>query len=217
METANRMSRAQFGKKSLTNTDLLISIVGMVLDHAKKQILDAAQRQVQLRGHNGYSYRDLSRELDITTAGIHYHFPSKDDLGRALIERYGKNVTTYLAEIAATSPDLKTRMRKVAGIFESIIGDNGKVCICAALGSEYHALPEVMKKELGRLISEIEGWIHRFLAEGKARGELPEAIDAKSLATLWHSALQGALVMSRATDGKRLQNTIQELMRTIQG
>ena len=60
-----------------------------------------AERLVQLRGFNGFSYADVAGELKITTASLHYHFPGQADLGRALIVRYASRFTDALAEIDA--------------------------------------------------------------------------------------------------------------------
>ena len=39
------------------------------------QILDAAQRMVQTRGYNGFSYADISDEVGLRKASIHHYFP----------------------------------------------------------------------------------------------------------------------------------------------
>ena len=49
-----------------------------------ERILDAAQALAQVRGYNGFSHADVSAELAITKASIHYHFPGKADLAEAL-------------------------------------------------------------------------------------------------------------------------------------
>ena len=48
------------------------------------RILDTAERLVQRRGYNGFSYADIAAELKITTASLHYHFAGKAALGTAL-------------------------------------------------------------------------------------------------------------------------------------
>ncbi|MGD0811101.1 MAG: helix-turn-helix domain-containing protein, partial [Acidimicrobiales bacterium] len=53
-------------------------------------ILDAAERLVQSRGFNGFSYADVSSELGITKAALHYHFAGKAELGESLISRYNE-------------------------------------------------------------------------------------------------------------------------------
>ena len=52
------------------------------------RILDIAERLVQVRGFNGFSYADIASELKISKASLHYHFAGKADLGEALIRRY---------------------------------------------------------------------------------------------------------------------------------
>ena len=54
----------------------------------RSRILDVAERLVQTRGFNGFSYADIAAELQISKASLHYHFPSKAELGEALIGRY---------------------------------------------------------------------------------------------------------------------------------
>ena len=49
-----------------------------------ERILDTAQALAQVRGYNGFSHADVSAELAITKASIHYHFPGKADLAEAL-------------------------------------------------------------------------------------------------------------------------------------
>ena len=55
---------------------------------AATAILDVAERLAQTRGYNGFSYADIAAQLGVTRASLHYHFPSKAELGRALVERY---------------------------------------------------------------------------------------------------------------------------------
>ncbi|MDF2795086.1 MAG: transcriptional regulator, TetR family [Pseudomonas orientalis] len=50
--------------------------------------MTAARKMVQTRGYNGLSFRELAKEVGIKSASIHYHFPTKGDLGAALAKRY---------------------------------------------------------------------------------------------------------------------------------
>jgi TetR/AcrR family transcriptional repressor of nem operon len=52
-----------------------------------ERTLDVAERLLQVRGFNGFSYADIAAELGVTKASLHYHFPSKAELGDALIAR----------------------------------------------------------------------------------------------------------------------------------
>src|SRR3989440_4221387 len=63
------------------------------------RILDVAERLVQIRGYNGFSYADVASELGISKASLHYHFPGKAELGEALIGRYASRFADALEEI----------------------------------------------------------------------------------------------------------------------
>src|SRR2546421_11290714 len=61
------------------------------------RILDIAERLVQNRGVNGFSYADVAAELKISKASLPYHFPRKAQLGEALIGRYAAPFPVALA------------------------------------------------------------------------------------------------------------------------
>jgi TetR/AcrR family transcriptional repressor of nem operon len=69
-----------------------------------QRILDVAERLVQSRGFNGFSYANVAAELNITTASLHYHFPSKAELGEALIVRYSARFADALQAIDSSVP-----------------------------------------------------------------------------------------------------------------
>ena len=52
-----------------------------------KKIIDLGELFLLRQGYNGFSYADIAVSLGIKNAAIHYHFPSKCDLGLAVIER----------------------------------------------------------------------------------------------------------------------------------
>ena len=63
------------------------------------RILDVAERLVQRRGFNGFSYADVARELGLTKASLHYHFAGKTELGEALLGRYTETFADALVAI----------------------------------------------------------------------------------------------------------------------
>ncbi|NJK45439.1 MAG: TetR/AcrR family transcriptional regulator [Pleurocapsa sp. SU_196_0] len=69
-----------------------------------ERVLDVAQHLVQTRGFNGFSYADIAARLGIRNAAIHYHYPSKADLGQALARRYRQTFARSLSGYRRTSP-----------------------------------------------------------------------------------------------------------------
>ena len=77
------------------------------------RILDSAESLVQVRGFNGFSYADVAAELGVTKASLHYHFPGKAELGRALIVRYATRFNAALAGIDASGADAPDQARRL--------------------------------------------------------------------------------------------------------
>ena len=69
----------------------------------RDQILVSAQRLVQQRGFNGFSYADIAVEVGIRKASLHHYFPTKTDLGLALIEVYSGRLNSALLNISGSS------------------------------------------------------------------------------------------------------------------
>jgi len=58
------------------------------VDNTKRKILDLTEALLQDKGFNGFSYAHIAAELGVKNAAIHYHFPTKEALGCAVIQRY---------------------------------------------------------------------------------------------------------------------------------
>ncbi|HLK11325.1 MAG TPA: TetR/AcrR family transcriptional regulator [Candidatus Binatia bacterium] len=64
----------------------------------RELILDAAERLFAARGVDGIAVRDLARELGITPSSLYNHFPSKQALYDAVIERGLSPIVQVVAE-----------------------------------------------------------------------------------------------------------------------
>ena len=71
-------------------------------------ILDTAERLFAARGVDGVAVRDLAREMGITASSLYNHFPSKQALYAAVLERGLKPIVELAAEawqIGVSQPD----------------------------------------------------------------------------------------------------------------
>src|ERR1700723_2046302 len=90
---------------------------------AATAILDAAERLAQTRGYNGFSYADIATQLGVTKASLHYHFPSKAELGRALIERYRGVFAAALDAIDQQTTDPHEKLKQYVGLYNSVLSN----------------------------------------------------------------------------------------------
>src|SRR3954452_10373510 len=85
------------------------------------RILDVAERLLQVRGYNGFSYGDVAAELGITRAALHYHFRGKAELGLALVGRYAARFGAALAELDRAAPDAAAKLRGYAELYRDVL------------------------------------------------------------------------------------------------
>src|SRR6516225_2849027 len=93
------------------------------------RILDVAERLVQVRGFNGFSYADIAAELGITKASLHYHYRGKAELGQALITRYGQRFAAELEAIDGTARDAPAKLSAYADLYADVLKGR-RMCLC---------------------------------------------------------------------------------------
>ena len=160
------------------------------------RILDSAERLVQVRGFNGFSYADVAAELDMTTAALHYHFPGKGELGRALIERYTERFVAALADIDERIPEAPAKLDAYAGLYADVLRGQ-RMCLCGMLAAEYQTLPDPMRAAVIAFIDANEAWVEQVLTEGRGAGTIALAGPASDAARLIVSGLEGAMLVAR--------------------
>jgi TetR/AcrR family transcriptional repressor of nem operon len=162
-----------------------------------QRILDTAERLVQTRGFNGFSYADIASALALTKASLHYHFPTKAELGKRLIVRYEAAFLRSLEEIDRTGIDPRDKLRRYAKIYADVLRDD-RMCLCGMLAAEYATLPKPMKEEMRHFFDENERWLARVLEEGRAAGNLRFTGPAVDIARALVGTLEGGMMLARS-------------------
>ncbi len=170
--------------------------------HTAQRILDVATQLVQTRGFNGFSYADIAAQLKVTKASLHYHFPSKADLGRRLIERYESNFVDALDAIDREANGEFDKLRRYARIYALVLGDD-RMCLCGMLAAEHRTLPAPMREKLQHYFDLNERWLAGVLEQGRARGTLHFEGAPREAASMLVGALEGAMMLARSYDDPR--------------
>ena len=161
------------------------------------RILDVAERLVQVRGFNGFSYADIAAELQITKAALHYHFASKADLGEALIARYADRFMAALASLDTADGTASAKLDSYAGLYLQVLR-NRKMCLCGMLAAEYQTLPQPMQDAVIKFFDQNESWLDSVLEQGRADGALHFTGSARDTARMIMGGLEGAMLIARS-------------------
>ena len=160
------------------------------------RVLDTAERLVQVRGFNGFSYADIAAELEIAKASLHYHFATKADLGEALITRYSTRFFEALAEADASGAAAPAKLAAYAKLYADVLSEQ-KMCLCGMLAAEYPTLPLPMQAAVIRFFDHNEGWLEAVLEQGREEGSLAFTGPARDTARMIVSGLEGAMLVTR--------------------
>jgi AcrR family transcriptional regulator len=76
----------------LTSLEPMQKIVGTTTIDTKEQIISVAKRLFAERGFAGTTLRNVISEADVNLAAVHYHFGSKEELFRAVVERFARPI-----------------------------------------------------------------------------------------------------------------------------
>ncbi|HEY2259721.1 MAG TPA: TetR/AcrR family transcriptional regulator [Solirubrobacteraceae bacterium] len=161
-----------------------------------ERVLDVAEGLMQTRGFNSFSYADIARELGVTTASLHYHFPGKAELGRALIVRYSERFAAALGQIYRDVPDGRARLAAYAALYADVLRNN-RLCMCGILAAEYQTLPQPMREAVIRFFDDNQTWLVSVLAEGLSERTLTFTGPPDDVAQSILSTLEGAMLVAR--------------------
>ena len=159
------------------------------------RILDTAERLVQLRGYNAFSYADVAKAVGIRKASLHYHFATKGDLGLALVTRYRRAFVDQLHAIESASDEPLERLERYGQLYGSVLRRK-RMCMCGMLATDAATLPRAMRESVAEFFAENVGWLTRILEQGRKRRELRFAGTPAAMATFFVSSLEGAMLVA---------------------
>lgn len=111
------------------------------------QIMDIAARQFRARGYAAVSLRDIATEAGMRTPSLYYHFPSKDDLVIAVMDRGIVAVREAVSRVlAGLPPDAPHRLRLEAAMRTHLRALHGLSDYTSANVRIFGQLPEALRR-----------------------------------------------------------------------
>jgi TetR/AcrR family transcriptional regulator, transcriptional repressor for nem operon len=174
-------------------------------EDTRRRILDIAQDAVLTKGFGGTSIEEIIAEAGITKSGFFYHFRDKNELAKALLNRYIDEDERILDELFGRAAELMDDplhafllgLKFLADLFADL--PNGHPGCLVATSCYYE---RVFDREIQDLNREAAlRWRSRFRGHFDAiltRYEPREAIDVDQLADMVSTVLEGGIVMSKA-------------------
>jgi TetR/AcrR family transcriptional regulator, transcriptional repressor for nem operon len=174
----------------------------------RQRILDAAQRIVLERGFAATSVDAVLAQAPATKGAFFHHFPSKNDLGRALLERYAaadeRLLDEFMAVAEAESDDPAEQLLAFVRRYEEAAGELAPTqpgCLFVSFIYESQLAGDSDHRDL--IATSIRHWRERLLdkLEAAARAHPPALeVDLPSLADQVFTIFEGGFILARAMD-----------------
>lgn len=163
----------------------------------REEIIELADTLIREKGYNAFSYYDISERVQIKNASIHYHFPTKSDLGIAVIERHINNLNN-LIELCKS----KTSTEKLDHFFEiyAKIKRENKVCIVGSLATDFNTLELKVQEKLKEFSEKMLNWVSSFLEKGRNENVFIFETEPRTKALLIISNMLAIVQLSRLTN-----------------
>ncbi|MBO9559349.1 MAG: TetR/AcrR family transcriptional regulator [Caulobacter sp.] len=151
----------------------------------RETIMAVAKAMVQARGYNALSFREIAKDIGIKSASIHYHFPTKAELGAALAKRYTEDALEGLEQLLAADLDLPAKFDRYVSVFRAALLNDNRMCLYGIMAAEYGDLPPEVRTQVDAFSAANADWLSRLL----------ESDEARALAIF--AAIEGAQLVAR--------------------
>lgn len=188
---------------------------GLSMD-TKTQLLDSAERAARERGYDGFSYADIAEEVGIRKASIHYHYPSKSDLGLAIIQRYREGLRIQLDAISARGKTSGAKLQAYLKLYRSAMAEGNTVCLCVAFAISRDNLADPILSELDYFHNDSIKWLSELYTAAIEDKTIAEVSNPTQEAASTLALVEGAQLLARSAKSmKRFDDAVKLLKSRI--
>ena len=178
----------------------------------RESILTSARRLFYLRGYDRTSLADIAEDAGVPKGNFYYHFKSKDDVLRAVLEARDRDVAAMLAQWLETIASPRARIERV---IQMLTNDQDQLvrfgCPVGSLLSELGKGREQLKRPL---VVTLDRLVEFVASQLQMLGRTPVKAQQEALHLL--ARCQGAVVMAHAyRDPKLLAREVRSLRASI--
>jgi TetR/AcrR family transcriptional repressor of nem operon len=167
----------------------------------KELILESAENLMLAQGYSATSLGQICKEIGVSKAGLFHHFQSKEDLGKAILERFCDKRGVMLLEIPPKldSDPAQTVYNYIDSIIEFCYRPQAKrTCLLAVLTQEMSAT----HPEFRNLCEErFRSWAKKlssYIEKAKEKHVPQASWQSENVADHFISVLEGSLILAKA-------------------
>ena len=182
--------------------------VNTASDKTRHRILDAAEDVFARKGYHEAPVEEIGRVTSLSKGGIYFHFPSKEDLFFAVLDRLARRLESRVNRATATAP---THLAGAEAAIEAVINAlAGKRKLARLLLLQGYSMGNAFQRTRARIFNRFAGMIEHQIDLAVDSGELPP-VDCKIAARIWLGAISEILIHWLYSEGPVPQDTLPTL------
>lgn len=198
---------------------LLVSIFAILNDKTqmsvtREKIIELGENLILTKGYNAFSYQDISTELGIKNAAIHYYFPTKEKLGTSIVKTNIQRFEEMVDNMHSRNFDEWQQLETFIKIYIKSQREH-KLCIVGSLGPDINTLNESTSAELIRMTELIIKWLTDILNTGKEKRLFAFSEEPQNKAVVIFSGLVASLQLARIVDKLDYRGIYQSIIESI--
>lgn len=177
----------------------------------REKIIELGENLILTKGYNAFSYQDISSELEIKNAAIHYYFPKKENLVTSIVKTNIQRFEEMVDNMQSLGFDEWQQLDRFVKIYIKSHREQ-KLCLVGSLGTDCKTLSNATQRELQKMIETILNWLAELLQNGLEKHTFlfPESPRNKAIMIL--SNLVASLQLARVVENLDYKSLIQDLL-----
>lgn len=170
------------------------------VSETRERLLRAGVEVLTEKGFSATGLDEILRRAQVPKGSFYHYFPSKDEFGARLIERYASFFAHKLDRFLndESRPPLE-RLRDFVADAEAGMARYGyaRGCLVGNLGQEMGALPEDFRARLKAVFEDWQSRVARCLTAAQAAGQISPGLDCARLAAVFWIGWEGAVLRAK--------------------
>ncbi len=165
------------------------------------RILFAAFQEVHINGFQAASIQNIMKGAGVTKGGLYHHFPSKDDIGIALLDEiFTKYLdTTFIAPLLESDDPITALLNHLQGAGAQMTDEDVALgCPMDRFSTEMAPINSVFQQKMDALYQRKQEGLVKALKRGQEAGNVTNEVSAESIALMISATLNGCMSMAKS-------------------
>ncbi|GLU53799.1 TetR/AcrR family transcriptional regulator [Dyadobacter frigoris] len=180
----------------------------------KEKIVELATDLILAGGYPSLSYQQISSKLGIKNAAIHYHYPSKEDLGVEVVRKEIERFDDFMAAVSGFGQWEKLEAFMLN--YRKYLENENRICMIGACASDYREIPEQIQSTAAEYFQIVKNWFTDLLESGRSEKAFYFRGEAANKASLISSAMAGGLQHARLIGNAHYDAVITQIKLELQ-